>query len=330
MSLTTPLDIIKLALKDAGALGVGQTPLDEDVNDAFDRLNGMMATWARKRWLVYRLETFSKISTGAQSYSVGPGGDFDIIARPDRIESAFIRQNPASPSSNPVVLPVVPSGSPYVYIAPSPGTLTITGGTVSQILYSSVTGNTQWVTATSPVAMDTGDAVQVTYTIAPTMSFTTTDAQVEPPIPLNAVDQPIRILQSREDYNRISLKALQTFTYSLFYDPGFPLGTIWPYPSPNASLYGLYISVKLPMTGFANLSDPVDLPPEYKTAILYNLADRLRSAYQIPIPPNDKIVGWARDALNVIRGANTAIPTLTMPATLPVRRGTYNIYSDQG
>jgi len=81
-----------MALKDAGVLGVGQTPLDEDINDTFTKLNWMISRWAVKRWLVYVLDTLSVNSTGQQSYSIGPGGDFNLTYRPDQIESAFMRQ----------------------------------------------------------------------------------------------------------------------------------------------------------------------------------------------------------------------------------------------
>jgi len=88
-------DIITAALKESGAIGVGQTPLAEDTTDAWARLQWMLQEWARKRWLVYHLVTLSKTSTGAQSYSIGPGGDLDTGAnsmRPDKLESAFLRQ----------------------------------------------------------------------------------------------------------------------------------------------------------------------------------------------------------------------------------------------
>lgn len=87
----TPRDIIVLAFKDSGIYGVAQTPLAEDVNDAFMRLNMMMAQWNRKRYLIYQLVDTAFTSTGSQSYSVAVGGDFNV-ARPDRIETAYFRQ----------------------------------------------------------------------------------------------------------------------------------------------------------------------------------------------------------------------------------------------
>lgn len=91
MPLTTPQSIISLALKAAGILGVGQSALAEDNNDMFDVLNGMVAGWNTKRWLIYHLQDIGITTTGVMSYVVGPGGDFDV-PRVDRLEAAFFRQ----------------------------------------------------------------------------------------------------------------------------------------------------------------------------------------------------------------------------------------------
>lgn len=88
----TVTKLINLSLKDAGIIGVGQTPNAEDSNDALTRLNWMISQWARKRWLIWALETLSKTSTGAESYTVGPSEDYNLSVRPNSIESAFLRQ----------------------------------------------------------------------------------------------------------------------------------------------------------------------------------------------------------------------------------------------
>ncbi len=86
----TPNDLIRRALKKAGVLGVGQTASSEDTNDAFADLNDMLGTWSRKRWLCYHLLDKALPLTGAATYTVGPGGDVDMV-RPDRIEAAYVR-----------------------------------------------------------------------------------------------------------------------------------------------------------------------------------------------------------------------------------------------
>jgi hypothetical protein len=66
------------------------------MNDSFNLLNMMMAQWQRRRYMVYQLITAKKQATGAISYTVGPGGDFDM-PRPAKLEFAYFRQNVATP-----------------------------------------------------------------------------------------------------------------------------------------------------------------------------------------------------------------------------------------
>lgn len=238
--MTTPNDIIDQALKKSGVLGIGQTASAEDTNDAFLDLNDMLAQWQRKRWLIWHLVDYSIVSTGANSYTIGPGGDINIVQRPDRLESAFFRQ----------------------------------------------------LTQSQP----------------------------------NQVDYPLELIESYETYSRIPLKNLQTFPQYIFYDSGYPLGTLHAYPVLQASIYELHIQVKALLSQFNTLADVIVLPPEYTAALKWNLAARLRPSYQLEHDP--QITALALDSLNVIRGANTQIQRLTMPMEL-VRGGLYNIYSDQ-
>lgn len=95
--INTPNDLILQALKRSGVIGVGQTPSFEDQNDAFDALNGMIAQWSQKRWLVWALDDIACVSTGAISYPIG----LDQITgfntpRPDRLEAAYVRLLPVN------------------------------------------------------------------------------------------------------------------------------------------------------------------------------------------------------------------------------------------
>ena len=239
--MTTPNDIILQALKKAGVLGIGQQALAEDVNDAFNDLNDMLAQWQRKRWLVYHLVDYSIVSTGAQTYSVGPGGDINMLQRPDKPLSAFFRQlNNSSPN--------------------------------------------------------------------------------------NPVDYPLNIIEAREDYNNITLKKLTTFPEFIFYDAGYPLGTLYPWPVIQSGIYELHVTFPEQLNQFTSLTQTVALPLEYFAALKFNLALRIKASYP-GLPDNPVIIALAKDSLNVIRKANAQIPLLRMPTELR-RRGLYNIYSD--
>jgi hypothetical protein len=97
----TAQDMCYLALKNASLLGVGQTPLTEDLTDVFNLLNGMLGLWSRNRWLIWHLLDLAcpTPQTTKREYSIGPGGDYDF-PRPDRLEGAYFRQFVSGPGVN--------------------------------------------------------------------------------------------------------------------------------------------------------------------------------------------------------------------------------------
>lgn len=140
------------------------------------------------------------------------------------------------------------------------------------------------------------------------------------------VDYPLQLIQARETYNNISLKSLVSFPTYLFYDSDWPIGTLYPWPVPQASIFSLYVTFKALLSEFPDLATPIVLPPVYFKALHTNLAVVLRDAYDLP--PKPVAIAQAKVALNVLRKANTQIPRLQMPDGLS-NRGHYNIFSDQ-
>jgi hypothetical protein len=236
----TAYNLIALALFDAGILGTGQAMTGQDASLALLRLNFMLQEWKAKRWLVYHTVDTGVVSTGAQSYTVGPGGAFNLPDAPDRLEAAFFRQ----------------------------------------------------LTQSQP----------------------------------NQIDYPLDLLQSREDYNNIALKQLASFPQNVFYDSSYPLGNVFYWPIPQASIYELHITTKEVLQDIPNPNSPVILPKVYNNAIHWNLAVRYREAYGLAPRPGH--VALAKTALSSMRKANTQIARLTLPQDL-ARPGIYNPYSDQ-
>src|SRR5882672_10467545 len=80
--MTTMRDIVTLALKETGVIGLGQSPLPEDINDGFTVLSQMLALWQVKRWLVPGLTKVTAVSNASISNQI----------RPDKILAAYARQ----------------------------------------------------------------------------------------------------------------------------------------------------------------------------------------------------------------------------------------------
>lgn len=140
------------------------------------------------------------------------------------------------------------------------------------------------------------------------------------------VDTPLAVISAREDYDRISVKTLQGPASSVFYDSASPLGSVYPWPIPPASQYVLYLTVKEALVNVDNLADDLAVPEEYFRALHLSLAQELRTAYLLP--PDPVLLAASSEAREVLRGANTQIPRLLMPAGV-AGRGVYNPYSDR-
>lgn len=237
----TARQILTLAFKEAGILGVGQSLLSEDIADGYTYLTRMMKAWQKKRWLVPALTTINALGNDAISNTIGLTGHFSYSVRPDKIQSAYFTQ--------------VNSGS-------------------------------------------------------------------------NPVSYPLLDLFSRENYDRIALKSLNSFPTHFFYDNAWAggLGNIFITPIPSAS-YRIYLSIKTDLGFPTDVDSTFDLPDEYLEAIHYNLAIRLCSGYQVQ--PEPSTMKLAKSSLNTIRVANTQIPTLIMPAALQGQRG-FSIYNPDG
>src|SRR5271168_895278 len=95
------------ALVDAGVVGIDEEIEQPILNRAFKQANWKLAQWARKRWLCYRIQDYSFVATGAQTYTVGNGQTININPRPDRLEYAFLRfVNTSPPNGLAVDIPI--------------------------------------------------------------------------------------------------------------------------------------------------------------------------------------------------------------------------------
>jgi hypothetical protein len=123
--MTTANEIITDALVLAGVTGQGRTPSAADLALGLRFLNRMLDQWSTNRWTVYALQDQAIVCNGSMSYKVGPNGDFNVAVRPDRIESAYIRQYGTGQVNN----PNSQLGSTYASGAGLPTTADILPGT---------------------------------------------------------------------------------------------------------------------------------------------------------------------------------------------------------
>jgi len=131
------------------------------------------------------------------------------------------------------------------------------------------------------------------------------------PAGLNPVDIGLGIVTSREDYSGIALKSLSTFPAVAYLDTAWPTGRVFVWPIPPADQFELHFVFPEALPAWTQLTDPINLPPEYIEALMWSLCVRLQMSYGLPARPDH--VAAMRQALNTIRMANTQISELAVP-----------------
>jgi hypothetical protein len=120
-------DVVTAALRKSGIIGLGQVPNGADVLDAQNDLADMLAQWNVKTWLTWGKLDLAFVADGRAgpgqggAYTIGPGGNYNVTPRPDRIEEAYCRilASVGANSNLPVDQPLreIPSHEGYAKIA---------------------------------------------------------------------------------------------------------------------------------------------------------------------------------------------------------------------
>ncbi len=312
--MSTARDFVVLALKEAGVLGVGQSPLPEDINDCFILLNRMLYQWQKRRWLVPNLIDVSAVGNSQISNLIGAGQYYNV-ARPDKIQAAYFKQIVGQVPQNNVSYPLIPIWSyedyatkiqlknlttwpsyffydaafPYgnVFIWPIPDQtyeihLIVKGpiGFTIELEAGEITAN--------GLGYTNGNYLDIPFVnLSGFGSGGTADVTVA-----GGMVTAIVIHDPGDGY-----KINDTLTLDTTLMGASGAGFIWTVTEVTDDLDAEF-----------------NMPPEYEEAIHYNLCMRITSMYQYP--PNLTQAGLAKVALNTIKNANAQIPNLAIPAVL--------------
>ena len=140
------------------------------------------------------------------------------------------------------------------------------------------------------------------------------------------VDYPIDPI-GQVQYDALAYKLTQGIPRKMFYNPGYPLGTINLYPVPLSSAYTLHVNSYGELESFANIADVYSLAPGYARAVIFNLALELAPDFNKAAPP--EVVKMAAQSKRYIKRINS--PDVRMSADAAILRdgGIYDITSDQ-
>ena len=311
--MATARDLCVDALKEAGVLGVGQTALSEDINDAFTRLQRMIAVWQKQRWLVPSLQDIQFNGDGSKFYTVGLGGNIDIIP-PSDVKGGYVIQR--NTGQTPVSLPLKKIFSYENYIQITVKDLT---SLPTRFFYDNAYPLAKlypWPKATNQYELHFIIQSRLGFgsTIA-SGSITTggagyTDGQYDA-VELNGGVGQLATADITVTGGVVAVVNLATGGQD------FAIGNIL--TAAAADIGGTGAGFTWTVSNITSTLDTeIIMPEEYEEAIMYNLTLRVCSMYQVEAMPDTKRL--AKAGLNIIRKNNTQVPTLSMPAAPGLRR----------
>lgn len=318
--MTTARDLVSMAAREAGILGVGQTLLTQDINDCGTLLMRMLAQWQVRRWLVPGLTEVSAVGNNLKSNLIGPGQFYNAM-RPDKILGAYFIQT--NTGQQPVSFPLqaiwsyedyikvglktlnsfpqyffydgaFPNGNVYIWPIPTP-VYEIHLLIKLPIGFSTAIGNG---VITVPGAAYTDGHYEAQPFIGGTGTGATADFDVNGGVVTN-----VGIVSPGNGYEVNDLLSVSAASIG-----GTGAGFVWKVTGTTSSIDSTF-----------------NMPPEYEEAIHYNLALRICSMYDVE--PKRSTGGLAKVSLNTIRNANAQVPTLVMPAQYRRNVGGFYIFN---
>lgn len=165
-----------------------------------------------------------------------------------------------------------------------------------------------------------------TYTIGPAQTWNTTRPVrvVNSFVRYQQVDYPVRPID-RAQYDTIPYKQVGGIPLVLFYDREFPTGTITLYPIPPVAM-DIYLSTYQQIQSFAAYTDPINLPPGYQRALVWNLAVELSDSFGRQVSPN--MQRQADLSLGNLKRLNRQDVMMKFDFAILANNVAYNVYSD--
>lgn len=175
--------------------------------------------------------------------------------------------------------------------------------------------------------------VDETFSLTNATSFTIGtggDFDTEVPYDINTVfisaggiDYYLRRI-GQQEYAQIALKNTGAIPDVYYFNYGYPIATITLYPVATP-LYTITINSYKRITEFTNLTSDINLPPEYRRALIYNLAVELAPDYEKePSPTVMRLAAESKDAVFAANTRNDELVSEAAYAVPPLRD--FNIY----
>lgn len=139
-------------------------------------------------------------------------------------------------------------------------------------------------------------------------------------------DYPLRILRDRAAYSAIIDKdTASSIPGWLYYEPLHPLGTLYLWPVPDASIT-ISLHSQEQLDQFATLDTTFAYPPGYRELLVSSLCLRLAPEFGVAVPP--EVALMANRATRTIKRMNAKAVNAYLEPSLFGAGPTWSVYSD--
>lgn len=94
------IEILRKSLLLVGAISQGEQPDDAQAQDALNILKNMLDSWSTDQVDIYTVQPSVFVLGTKQIYTAGPGGDFNMVTPPLKIEAAALRVTTTTPNTD--------------------------------------------------------------------------------------------------------------------------------------------------------------------------------------------------------------------------------------
>jgi hypothetical protein len=285
--MTTANDIIIGALRFINQYAPGESLSSADAEDALDTLNDLLESWSTDQASVFAAnENTFTYTPGQYEYTIGnyDAGQFagTVTNGSPTITSATVPADMVAGGD--LSGSGIPAGTTILSFNSGAGTVTMSANGTS-----------------SPGAQQIGYTIPGDFKMARPLRITNAFTRIY--TQGSGLDYPITIVDQRR-YVDIGFKAIQApWPIVLWYNPTFPLGTMFFYQNPSGSAE-LHLYSDVILTNIASLTEEYNLPPGYSRALKRALGRELAPEYgSIWTPQQERLYKESYDmvkALNAV------------------------------
>lgn len=284
------VSIVNGALRLIGAIASGETPPDNEFQDALDALNGLIKAWQVSGVHVWtQTEATVFLQPGQARYAIGVAGTDHAS------ETYAATRSSAGAAAGAAVLPVVSAAG--LSVGDTIG-VALDDGAVFWSAIASVAGSSVTLTGALPSQASAGAQV-VAYAAPFARPLRVIGARA---VALaTGVETPL-IPMSRLDYANLSGKTVPNGPPAqYFYDPQLGSGVLSLFPAPSNGLTAVTFTCQRPLQDVANAANTADVPQEWVSALRFALAVELAPEYDCPAPRFEMLKAMAAEKFAVVQ-----------------------------